>query len=64
MIRNLKSGYLFDQTCILTSWWVDVDLEPPLGGDDAVVVVVVQVGDVVAIVVVQAELLQGNANLL
>lgn len=47
----------------LTSWGIDVDLESALGSDDAVVVVVVQVGDVVAVDVVQPQLLQRDRHL-
>ena len=47
----------------LTSGWVDVDLEAAVGGDDAVVVVVVEVGDVVAVHVVEPQLLQSHRNL-
>ena len=42
---------------------VDVHLEPPVGGDDPVVVVVVQVRDVVALGVVQPKLLKGHRDL-
>ena len=47
----------------LTSGWVDVDLEAAVGGDDAVVVVVVEVRDVVAVHVVEAQLLQSHGYL-
>ena len=42
---------------------IHVDFESSFGRDDAVVVVVVQVGDVIAVFVVEAELLEGDGDL-
>ena len=62
--RQLQLLWIYqDKEVQLTSGRVDVDLEPPLGGDDLVVVVVVEVGDVVTLGVVQTQLSQGNGDL-
>ncbi len=53
----------FNVNFLLTSRWVDVHLEPPVWGDNAVHVVIVQVLNVIPSRVVQTQLLQGHRHL-
>ena len=60
-LKTLQS--LKERSVQLTSGGVDIDLESPVRSDDAVVIVVVEVCDVVAVHVVEAELLQSHRYL-
>ena len=53
----VNSRFVIERSIQLTSGGVDIDLEAPVRGDNAVVIVVVEVCDVVAVHVVEAELL-------
>ena len=60
-LKTLQS--LKERSIQLTSGGVDIDLESPVRSDDAVVIVIVEVCDVVAVHVVEAELLQSHRYL-
>ena len=63
-LRNNFPQWLYSEIdTALTSRRVDVHLEPPVGGDNAVHVVIVQVLNMVAGRVVQTQLLQGHRYL-